>query len=134
MRGRLIGDRVDKQLEKDRIKQGQRLKQLGLDRKVKGKKGTKNAKGDCKEGLNMGKRKWQRKRRLCKELIKRGRKGKKTRMKIEVRKKVKYEVEEKVHEENGGVCVLSWLKLKELRDFGEGGQKVAPLRVVIDVR
>ena len=50
MRGRLIGDRVDKQLEKDRIKQGQRLEQLGLDRKVKGKKGTKNAKGDCKEG------------------------------------------------------------------------------------
>ena len=69
-----------------------------------------------------------------KERLKRGRKGKKTRMKIEVRKKVKYEVEEKVHEENGGVCVLSWLKLKELRDFGEGGQKVAPLRVVIDVR
>ena len=50
MRGRLIGDRVDKQLEKDRIKQGQRLEQLGLDRKVKGKKETKNAKGDCKEG------------------------------------------------------------------------------------
>ena len=50
MCGRLIGDRVDKQLEKDRIKQGQRLEQLGLDRKVKGKKETKNAKGDCKEG------------------------------------------------------------------------------------
>ena len=131
---RLIGDRVDKQLEKDRIriKQGQRLKQLGLDRKVKGRKGAKNAKGECKEGLIMGKRKWQRKRRVCKELIKRGRKGKKTRMKIEVRKKG--EVEEKVQEENGGVCVLSWLKLKELRDFGEGGQKVAPLRVVIYVR
>ena len=102
---------------------------------MKGKKGTKNAKGDCKEGLNMGKRKWQRKRRVCKELIKRGRKGKKTRMKIEIRKKkVKYLVGEKVHEENGGVCVLSWPKLKELREFGEGGQKVAPLRVVIDVR
>ena len=41
MRGRLIGDRVDKQLERDRKKQGQRLKQLGLNRKVKGKKGTK---------------------------------------------------------------------------------------------
>ena len=73
MRGRLIGDRVDKQLEKDRIKQGQRLEQLGLDRKVKGKKETKNAKGDCKEGLNMGKRKCHRKRRVSKELIKRGR-------------------------------------------------------------
>ena len=36
---------------------------------------------------DMGKRKWQRKRRVCKELIKRGRKGKKTRMKIEIRKK-----------------------------------------------
>ena len=46
---------------------------MGLDRKVKGKKGTKNAKGDCKEGLNMGERKWQRKRRVSKELIKRGR-------------------------------------------------------------
>ena len=127
---------VDKHLEKDRIKpmtKGQRLKQLGLDRKVKGKKGTKNAKGGCKEGLNMGKRKWQGKRRVCKEL-KRGRKGKKTRMKIERRKKVKYEVEEKVHGENGGVCVLSWLKLKEVREFGEGEQKVAPLRVMIDVR
>ena len=41
---------------------------MGLDRKVKGKKGTKNAKVDCKEGLNMGKRKWQRKRRVSKEL------------------------------------------------------------------
>ena len=36
---------------------------------------------------DMGKRKWHRKRRVCKELIKRGRKGKKTRMKIEIRKK-----------------------------------------------